>query len=125
MESTSKSDRLSDRDIFYFRQRYQNRIFQAVAAYFAGQAEHHGINKRNIALRLGKEPSQITRWLSGPGNWTLDTVSDLLLAMDAEMSAAIEPFSTVPVNKTASRADHTTIKYISANTGTSRLEHYA
>jgi hypothetical protein len=57
------------------------------------EADRCGLTKKAIALRLGKEPSQITRWLSGPGNWTLDTLSDLLLAMDAELDPTIARFS--------------------------------
>jgi len=60
-----------------------------VVAYFADQAERHGLTKSSIADRLGKDRSQISRWFSGPGNWGLDTVSDLLLAMGAEMDHEI------------------------------------
>lgn len=93
MESTSKSLALSDRHIFYFRQRLKNRLFQSVIACFARQAETKGLTKRDLALRLKKDPAQLTRLLSGSGNWTLDTVSELLLAMDSELEHHLQPLS--------------------------------
>lgn len=72
-------------DIFYYRQRQRNRVYSAVLSEFVRLAETQGLTKKELAFRLGKEPAQITRWLSGPGNWTLDTVSDLLLAMGCEL----------------------------------------
>ena len=75
------TDPISKDDLYYFRQRNRNRIFAAVIARFTQLVETKGLTKREVAFRLGKEPSQITRWLSGPSNWTLDTFSDLLLAM--------------------------------------------
>ena len=84
MDAISKIDKLTDREIFYFRQRNRNKIFQTVVAHFADEAAN-GLTKSELARRLGKDPAQITRWFSGPGNWTLDTVSDLLLSMDCEL----------------------------------------
>ncbi|MEJ1965144.1 MAG: helix-turn-helix transcriptional regulator [Gammaproteobacteria bacterium] len=75
----------SERDIFYFRTRCRNRFYQAVVAYFALQAQEKGLTQAELAKLLGKDAAQINRWLSGPGNWTLDTISDLLLAMNAEL----------------------------------------
>src|SRR3990167_9383585 len=71
-------------DIEYFRERQRNNIYQAVISHFAKKAEE-GLTKKEVAEILKKDPAQITRWLSGPGNLTLDTISDLFLAMGAEM----------------------------------------
>jgi hypothetical protein len=76
------NESISPDDLYYFRQRNRNRIFASVIARFSQLVETKGLTKREIAFRLHKEPSQITRWLSGPSNWTLDTYSDLLLAME-------------------------------------------
>lgn len=34
---------------------------------------------------MKRDPAQITRWLKGPGNWTLDTVSDIMRALRADL----------------------------------------
>ncbi len=89
MQSTSEIRPLTKRSIYYFRQRLKNRIFQALLAHFADQAARHGLTRKDLALRLNRDPAQVTRWLSAPSNWTLDTISDLLLAMNSELSAEI------------------------------------
>ncbi len=94
MANGSKDDApLTEREVFYFRTSYRNRVYQSVMAYFAACAERDGLTKARIAALLQRDPASITRWLSGPGNWTLDTVSDLLLAMNAEMSNEVIPFA--------------------------------
>ena len=52
------------------------RLYEAVIKEFL----ESGVTKAELARRIGRKPEQITRWLGAPGNWTLDTVSDLLLA---------------------------------------------
>lgn len=42
---------------------------------------------------MDRDPAQITRWLSAPSNLQLDTISDLLLAMGAEMDHSIVRFA--------------------------------
>src|SRR5579862_2212032 len=81
----SSSTPINSDDIFYYRQRQKNRVFSAVVSLFSKLVEKEGLTKRELAFRLGKEPAQITRWFSGPSNLTLDTVSDLLLAMGSEL----------------------------------------
>lgn len=74
-----------ERDVFYFRKRLKNRFFGKIVSFFAEEAEQKGITKKDIAIALNRDPAQISRWLSSPTNMTLDSMSDLLLAMDAEI----------------------------------------
>src|SRR6476620_3465861 len=96
MESTSRLDSLTDRTIFYYRQRSKNRLFEAITAFFAEEAERRGITKRDIAECLRRDPAQITRWLTNPSNLTSDTISDLLLSLGAEMDYQIVRFEDRP-----------------------------
>jgi hypothetical protein len=84
MEVTSKTWDKRPREMFYFRQRLKNRVFNEICAFFEREAVECGMTKKILAERLKREPSQITRWLSSPGNLTLETISDLLFAMEAE-----------------------------------------
>lgn len=91
MKSTLDKRTIPLKDIFYFRQRLKNKIFQSTLACFASAAKERDLTKKDIANLLDKDPAQITRWFSGPNNWTLDTISDLLLAIGAELKHEIVP----------------------------------
>jgi transcriptional regulator with XRE-family HTH domain len=111
----------SERDIVYFRTRCRNRFYQAVVAYFAAQAQHKGLTQVELAKLLGKDAAQINRWLSGPGNWTLDTISDLLLAMNAELDDPhINSFDGVRATVTCSTESFVRIDRSSTLTASSR-----
>jgi hypothetical protein len=96
MEDTSKLGAARDRDIFYYRQRSKNRLFEAITSFFADAAEQRGITKRDIAEFLKRDPALITRWLTTPSNLTLDTISDLLLSLGAEMDYTVTKFEDRP-----------------------------
>lgn len=75
----------------YFRQRFRDHLYDLVIGEFLKQ-EQAGLTKADIARRIGRRPEQITRWLGAPGNWTIETVSDLLLAIaKAEPAIALAP----------------------------------
>lgn len=66
----------------YFQERLKGRIFSFIIGEFQKQQRKNpDITQATIARRLGKRPEQINRWLSGPSNLTLDTISDLFLAI--------------------------------------------
>ena len=94
--NTLSADTLSIGNLVYFRERQRNRVFEAVWQEFVDQADNAGLTKKVMAHRLDKDPSQITRWLSGPGNWELDTVSDLLLAMNCELTISVSSLINRP-----------------------------
>jgi hypothetical protein len=81
------------RDRAYYRRRQQNRIHAAIASFFAEEAEAGRITKKKLADLIEKNPAQITRWLSEASNYESDTISDILLAMEAEMDHNIVRFS--------------------------------
>lgn len=84
MDTSTPVGRIPVRDLAYYRRRLQNNVFGAIYEHFAAEATARGLTKGDIARRLGKDPSQVTRWLSAPSNLTLETISDILLALDAE-----------------------------------------
>lgn len=67
----------------FFRERLRRRLHELVLQEFA-ELEAKGFTRAQLARRIGKTPAQITRYLGGPGNWTIATVSDLLLGMGGE-----------------------------------------
>ena len=68
--------------LVYFRQRFLDRLYETVLSEFLEKSAR-GLTKAEVARRIDRKPEQITRWLGAPGNWTLETVSDLLLAISA------------------------------------------
>lgn len=83
----------------YFQSRLRNRLYTLVISSFRA-AEGKGLTRAKLARRMGKRPEIVTRLLSAPGNWTLDTVSDLLLSCSGEELdvTSSSPFSCAPRN---------------------------
>jgi hypothetical protein len=44
---------------------------------------------QDLAVAMRRHPAQVTRWLKGPGNWTIDTISDILRVLRAELELAV------------------------------------
>src|SRR4051794_28168545 len=61
----------------YFQSRNRSRIYDAVVQEFLKS----GISQATLARRMRRRPESVNRLLGAPGNWTLDTVSDLLFAI--------------------------------------------
>lgn len=97
MENTSKAHKtIPRRDRAFYRRRQQNRVHAALAAFFVEEAQAGRMTKKKLAELIEKDPAQITRWLTEPGNLEIDTISDILLAMGAEMDHRVVRFSDRP-----------------------------
>lgn len=67
----------------YLRSRTKNRLYNFILEKFL-EKEREGLTRAELARRIGRRPEVITRLLGSPGNWTIDTVSDLLIGICAE-----------------------------------------
>lgn len=82
----------------YMRSRNQSLAHQMILAEF----RKSGISQAELAKRTGKGPDIISRLIGRPGNWTLNTLSDLLFAMSAAAPSysVSYPLSVTPANQT-------------------------
>ncbi len=94
--TSNDNAQITEEDLSYFRHRIKNMAFQSLMAKFVERAESDGFTKALIATRLGKDRAQITRLFAGPTNWTLDTLSDLALALDLEPEVTFESLREDP-----------------------------
>ena len=58
-----------------------------------------GLGKREFALRLRKNPSEISKWLSGTHNFTIDTLVEVAGALNISVQELFAPKPIQFVNK--------------------------
>lgn len=103
MKNTST---ISERDKAFTCRFNRNLVFSELIRFYALKAKKEGITQKKISDRLQKDYGQISRMLSEPRNLTLDSISLLLLAMDAEMKFQVVPQSkTISIDKLMERFD--------------------
>lgn len=90
-EILEQESRIPAEILSYFRERFRNHVYDVVLREFIKCRASQRLGKTELARRIGRSPELIIRWLGTPGNWTLDTISDLLLAMGAEPKVAVTP----------------------------------
>jgi hypothetical protein len=62
----------------YFRARLRLEFHDFILRRFLTQ---ENLTKAELARRIHRSPEVVNRWLATPGNWTIDTLSDLLIGM--------------------------------------------
>lgn len=99
----------------YFAARSQNDAHELVLSCYQ-ELRDSGLTRRDIAARLNKKPEQVTRWLGSPGNWTLETLSNLLLALGHVPDFGSRPISSLNITSSTARdCEIINIKMISTN----------
>lgn len=73
---------------------------------FRERRDTEGLTQSQLAQRMGKRPDALSRLLARPSNWTLDTLSDFLLAIAGE---EIDATSSSPESQTEQSADQIAI----------------
>ncbi len=63
----------------------------AIAACIADALEANGWNKGEFAARMNRQPSVITRWLSGTHNFTVETLLDIEQALGIQLILIATP----------------------------------
>jgi hypothetical protein len=92
LSEISKGEPIPVGKLAYFRERFRDRLYELVVKEFLKKERSGQLTRADLARRIGRKPEQITRWLGAPGNWTLETVSDLLLAISkAELNFELYP----------------------------------
>jgi hypothetical protein len=82
--SETESRAFSPGTLAYYRARFRNRLYHLVLSKFRAAVAEEGLTRAELARRTGKRPEVLTRILGAPGNWRLDTVSDLLMGIAGE-----------------------------------------
>jgi hypothetical protein len=103
---------LSRGTLAYLDERAKNAFYDYVIAKFKEAEERFGLTKAKLGRRLNKRPDQISHVLGAPGNWTISTITELLVGINREelvpssMSFANRPRSNMrSVDTLAADAD--------------------
>lgn len=71
--------------LVYFRAFLKNRLHSLILREFLKQNRDKGLTQKDLGERIGHKPEQINRWLSAAGNWTFDSLSDLMVGLGIEL----------------------------------------
>jgi hypothetical protein len=83
--------RLSEGTRAFLGARARNAVFDFVHERLR-EAKDQGLTQAQLALRIGKDPGRLSNTLSSPGNWTIDTIAELLFGIcRSELAPADRP----------------------------------
>lgn len=78
LSKPSGRDRIPETTFAYLQTKSQMQAFTLVWSEF----KKSGISQSDLAGRLGKGTDRVCKLLAAPGNWTLDTITELLFAIN-------------------------------------------
>ena len=79
-QSELEADLIPAEALAYVGARARNRFYDFVLKRFASS----GMTQADLARKIGKGPDRINRLLGAPGNWTIETISELLAGISGE-----------------------------------------
>ena len=75
---------------------FMHSMIQGMQAAYRASQENGEITQKKMAERLGKNPSFVSRCLSGQQNMTARTIHDLARAMDCRLEVKFRPLKSIP-----------------------------
>lgn len=79
------------RPLAFYERRTLHDIHNLVADELCKREAAGELNRATLAKRIRKQPAQISRWINNPGaNFTLKTVSQLLLGMGLKLTFSVQ-----------------------------------
>ena len=75
---------LSDYALGYLNERVRNSVYDYILRRFHEEAEKCGLTKAQLARRIKLGPDRVSKLLGSPGNWTLETITELLVGICRE-----------------------------------------
>lgn len=86
----------------FLGQRTRNAFFNFIHEKLR-EARENGLTQATLARRIGKDPGRLSNTLGSPGNWTIDTVAELLFGIcRAELVLDSQPLlGRPPINSRA------------------------
>ena len=89
MTSKSALHELSPHDrAIYGYGRVRNAAFEAVQNLWR-RRKAAGLTQQVLAARIDMDPARLSKYLSGPGNWTLRTFGELVEGLDGEAEITV------------------------------------
>ena len=88
MSQSTKPNAFWDREVAPEIERYTARNLDLVDR-IAGRLAELGWSQAELARRLGKRPSQVSKWMTGLQNMTLLTVAELEEVLGVELLAVV------------------------------------
>ena len=83
--ASARATPLTAGDKAYARTFTRLQVAAAVWTLWKRRSQEKGWDQQWLADRLGRDKSRVSRLLNSPGNWTMDTVADLIEAMGARL----------------------------------------
>lgn len=107
---------ISQSDLAYVRTRNRLTAFKAVREEF----RRSNLSQSQLAERLKMDAGRLSRLLSAPGNWTMDTMADLMWAISgARIKYSVE-YPLQKPQRNATKPDWSEPLYMHAETTSSR-----
>jgi hypothetical protein len=88
LANVAKAEVIPEIGFVYFRGHLQNDVHALILEAFL----RSGLTQKELAHRIGKQPSIVNRWIGATGNWELNSIAEFLAGMNARLKLSLDYF---------------------------------